>query len=132
MLHGTPSRNGITRTRSHRATKNASAAALVVGVDDPADEVAAAVEAVAGVPGPDHTGAPVERARGRAQRGVRSTGTTVDGARVAADGVPDLVGDQLVLQGGPAAGRPPSTGRPSMGAVPMNGPTSHTASRAGS
>ena len=104
MLHGTPSRNGITRTRSQRGPKNVEGRAGVVVGQHPAHEVPAAVEAVAGVPGPHHALPLVERATGLAQPGLVAERHDPRRCARAADRVPDLVGDQLVLQGGPRAG----------------------------
>ena len=95
---GTPSRNGITRTRSQRVRKNASARAWSALVAHPAHVVATAVEALAGVPGPDGaegTRQPVGRGGERVAVGGHDLVRRPDDA----GGVPDLVGQHLVLEG---------------------------------
>ena len=128
---GTPSRNGITRTRSQRVRKNASARARSALVTHPAHVVATAVEALAGVPGPDGA----ERTRepvGRGGEGVAVGGHDLVRRPGDAGGVPDLVGQHLVLEGderrgpagedrpaedGPVGGheRPPDPGAAALG-----------------
>ena len=101
MLHGTPSRNGITRTRSQRDPKKASAARASSSVSTRRTKSPPPLKPSRA--SPDHTTpCPSSSARvGLAQAGV--VGERDDPRRRArpADRVPDLVGDQLVLQGGP-------------------------------
>ena len=110
MLHGTPSTNGMTRTRSQRGAKNVERAGGVLRGRHPAHEVAAAVEPVAGVAGPHHA---ARRRRAASVAARSSSGSTATTRRLGpgrADGVPEPVRDELVLEREPArrsAGRAP-------------------------
>ena len=128
-LHGTPSRNGITRTRSQRAAKKASA--MATSSSETTQRTKSPPPLNPSRASPAQT-VPAPWSSRPAARVASSTGTTRDSARSPPTASQTASATSLSSSAVHAAGRPPTTRRPSMGSVPMNGPTSQSASRSGS
>ena len=132
--HGTPSRNGITRTRSQRGAKNANASLAPASSTThrtklPPPLTPSRASPLQTVPSRGST----TRAAAAARSAAASVGTTRDGATGTPAAAQSESTSILSSSAAHRAGRPPSTGRPSSGSSDStNGGVSQTPSRPGS